>query len=216
MKALVAIATLALVAARADAAPWSFELPEGYTEQPGAASAELATLRNVPRTVSVDAQVYTSADGSVRLTRLTWLARFDVAPNRRALESLERGIAVGNARSANRQVSHETEFAGDQLVAEQVLELERMRVTMRRIYAADTENVVHVFTVICAGPVEQLGDCERAQRSMQLILPNAAPLAEARPRADAGTNVAYVIGFVVGGVLMLGVAVWLVRRRRRH
>lgn len=215
MKALLAIGFVALFAAGARAAPWSFELPEGYTEQPGAANAEIAQLRDVPRTVSVDAQVYTSADGSVRLTRLTWLSQFDVAPNQRALESLERSIAVGNTRGANRQVSHEAQLVGDQLVADQVLELERMRVHMRRIYAADTANVVHMFTVICAGPAEQLADCERAQQSMQLILPNQAPLGAAPPRDDGAPNIALVAGSVLGGFLMLCAAAWLLRRRRK-
>src|SRR5687768_6925689 len=86
---LLVLAIVAGAPVNAHAAPWSFELPEGYTEQPGAADRELAQLRAVPRTVSADAQVYTSADGSVRLTRMTWLSRFDVAPTRGAIESME-------------------------------------------------------------------------------------------------------------------------------
>ncbi len=212
---LFVVVMITAAAPYAHAAPWSFELPEGYTEQPGAADAEIAQLRSVPRTVSADAQIYLSADGSVRLTRMTWLSRFDVPPTRGALESMERDIAAGNARGANRVVSQDARFVGDQLVADQVLELERRRVDMRRIYAADTENVVHMVAVICAGPADQLADCEKAQATMQLVLPNQAALG-AKSTEERGAGLALVLVLCGSVLVVIVVAVWLVRRARKR
>lgn len=213
---LFVLVMIAAAAPYAHAAPWSFELPEGYTEQPGAADGELAQLRSVPRTVSADAQVYLSADGSVRLTRMTWLSQFDVPPTRGAIESMERDIAAGNARGANRAVSQQASFADDQLVADQVLELERLRVDMRRIYAADTANVVHMFTVICAGPADELADCEKAQDTMQLVLPNQAAIGAKSTEEERGAGLALVLALSGAALVAIVAVFWLVRRSRKR
>jgi len=219
-RAVVAVVLVAITASTGHAAPWSFELPAGYTEQPGAAEADLAALREAPRTVSADAQVYVSPDGTVRLTRLTWLSRFDAQPTRGGLETMDKQVAAGNERRGAR-VSESRDVIGDQLVAEQVLDIDGTRVDMRRIYAADRDRVVHMFTLVCAGPADRLADCERAQRSMQLVLPDQAALSGSAEEPPAERHVAALIGQIAGGVLVAAVALWLVfrrdrRRRRQH
>jgi hypothetical protein len=210
---LLLIVLSLLAASRAHAAPWSFELPDGYTEQPGVADAQLEALRKVPRTVSVDAQVYLSPDGTVRLTRVTWLSQFDVPPTKGGLESLERGVIANFAKQATKHISDGHHFAGDQLVGEQVDEVGGERVQQRRLYSADRDKVVHLFWVICAGPPERLGACTKAQQSMQLTLPNAAPLSPASAQPTEELDVAYVVGLVTGVTIVLLLVVWFVRRK---
>jgi hypothetical protein len=196
----------------ASAAPWSFELPAGYSEVPGGADGELEQLRAVPRTVSADAQVYLSPDGRVRLTRMTWLSSFDVTPTRGNLVSLDKGVAAGGSKHG--KVTREArEIVGDQLVGEQVIDIEATRVQMRRIYAADRNRVVTMFTVVCAGPEDALAACDRAQQTMRLVLPNQASLTGSPPQRR-GT--AYVAGYVAGSVLVALGVVWLVLRMRRR
>ena len=217
-RAVLALALVAAATTAAHAAPWSFELPAGYTEQPGAGEADLERLRKVPRTVSVDAQVYLSPDGNVRLTRMTWLSKFDVAPTRGGLESLDKGVASGGGKHGT-IVTESRQLVGDQLVGEQVIDVGALRVDMRRIFAADTEHVVHMFTVVCAGPAAQLAGCERAQQSMQLVLPNQASLSgeqAARGSSHRGKSTAYLVGQMVGGLLVAAVALWLVFRASKR
>jgi hypothetical protein len=208
-----AIGIVMALAASAVAAPWSLELPAGYTEQTGIAEEQLAALRKIPRTVSADAQVYVSADGKVRLTRLTWLSQFDVAPTRGGLESMERGVAAGAAKQATKHISDAHRFEGDVLAAEQVDEVNGERVVQRRLYAVDTSRVVHLFIVTCAGPADQLAACERAQASMQLTLPNQAKLTTGAPREEK--DPAYIAGYITGIALVVVVVAWFVWRQRR-
>jgi hypothetical protein len=73
---------------------------------------------------------------------------------------------------------------------------------------------------VCAGAPDIIADCEKAQQSMQLTLPNPAPLASkaaAAKAARAGRNPpAYLIGKIVGGVLAAMLIVWLIDRGRRR
>jgi hypothetical protein len=212
MRAVV-VASLVMAAATAQAAPWSVELPAGYTEQPGGADALTAALSKRPRTVTADAQLYLSPDGRVRLTRVTWLTRFAIAPTRNGLLNLERGVMEGAKKQATTHVSDSFEWHGEQLVADQVDDVAGIRIHQRRLYSADTSRVVHALLVVCAGPADQLADCEKAQQTMELTLPDAASLTAA-PAEDKKSNVAYLIGQITGGVLVLVLAIWYVMRRR--
>lgn len=210
---LLVIALSLLAASRAHAAPWSFELPDGYTEQPGAVDAQVEALRNVRRTVSADAQLYLSPDRKVRLTRMTWLSQFDVPPTKGGLESLERRVMTGTAKQASKHLSDSFHWEGDQLIGEQVDDVGGERRQERRLYSVDRDQVVHMFTVICAGPPEQLAACTKAQQSMQLTLPNAAALSPVAPKQE--TDVAYLVGVITGIAIVLLLVVWLVRRATR-
>lgn len=217
MRALLAIAFVTTVATAAHAAPWSVELPAGYTEQPGAAEAHLAKLRAIPGTVSVDAQVYTPADGSVQLMRLTWRSRLDGPPSRDALENMERGLLSGSRKDLANHVSDARRFDGDQLVADQVDEVDGARIHQKRIYAVDTSNIAHMLGVVCTGAADQLGACEKAQQTMQLTLPNPAALDMQVTTGTPKQDRSFVLGQITGGLLVAILAIWyLVRKRRRR
>src|SRR5262249_8644185 len=161
------------------AAPWSFELPPGYTEVPTAGDPQLEQMRRVPGTVSLDAQVYLSREGDVQLTRMTVETQPDEAPTRALLEGMERGAVRGLAAQGAKHVSDEFHLVGNQLVAETIDESDTVRMHARRMYSADTSGVVHMFEVTCSGPISKLAACEKAQQTMQLTLPNEAPLGAA-------------------------------------
>jgi hypothetical protein len=209
MRGLVIVLVLS-IAATATAAPWSFELPAGYTELPGAADGQLAQLRSMPNTQSVDAQIYMSPDGSVQLTRMTWATKMDDGASKKFVVSMDKGVVAGASQQATKHISDSRHWVGDQLVAESTDDKAGVRVVQRRLYSADTSDVLHILMVICAGEAGQLAECEKAQQTMQLTLPNQAALPQ-----TAHKPVAYLIGQVVGGLLVAAVVIWLVRRRRR-
>ena len=208
MRALTITVVLGL-ASTASAAPWSIELPDGYTEAPGAADAQLATMRAMPNTLDVDGQIYLSPDGNVQLTRLTWQTKL-IHTTKAGVVSLDKGVVQGAARQATKHISDQRNWVGDQLVAESIDDKDGIRITQRKLYSADTTGVLHVLMVICAGAAENLSTCERAQQSMQLTLPNQAAI----PAESTGNDkdLAYRIGQITGVVLVLALLIWLVRK----
>jgi hypothetical protein len=215
MRAFV-IAVVVCAAASVEAAPWSFELPAGYTEEPGAADEQLEHLRKQEPTLSVDAQFYLSSEGDVQLTRLTWLIQPDERPSRATLEEMDRVGVKGASEQATKRVSDSRQWVSDQLVAASILEVDGVRLVSRRLYSADTGGRVHMFTVMCAGPPDQLGECEKAQQTMQLTLPNQATLRDAPPsRSSRNRSLAYEIGRIAGGVVLIALLIWLLRKPRR-
>jgi hypothetical protein len=216
MRALAIAAVLCAVAS-ADAAPSSFELPAGYTEQPGAGEARVEELRKQERTLSIDAQIYLSPDERVELMRQTVRAKLDGPPTRSDLVSLDRGVVKGATEDAARLISDSRRWLGDQLDATSIHEVDDIRIVSRKLYSADTMDVVHMFTVVCAGPADQLGDCERAQQTMQLTLPNQASLRDAAlpSRKSRTRSLAYDVGRIAGSVVLLALLIWLLRKPRR-
>lgn len=198
--------------ATALAAPWSFELPAGYTEQIGAGDSYAATLGNMSHTVSADVQVYLSADGNVRLTRTLWTQKPDDPPTKQSVEATDRNLVSGAALVDAKHISDSRRFVGDLLVADCVDEKSGVRVVQHRLIAADTSNLVHVFTVMCSAAVgTPMTECEQAQQTMQLDFPTRVALRD-EPGPSEGAALAQQIIF---GVLILSFVVWLVVRRRR-
>jgi hypothetical protein len=204
------IAVALLTVSTANAAPWSFELPEGYTEVPGAADAQLRTMRAMPKTLAVDGQIYMSPDQTVQLTRLTWDSELTGGGGKLGIENLDEGVVQGAARQATKHISDSRHWVGDQLVAESIDDKAGIRITQRKLYSADTNGVLHVLMLICAGAAENLGACERAQQSMELTLPNQAALPD-KGRGEQ-RDVAYRIGQFAGVLLIVALLIWLVRK----
>ena len=214
----LAVAMLLCAATSAQAAPWSVELPDGYVEQPGAADAELVELRKQEGTVGVDAQVYAHPDGK-SLTRMSWQFRLDAPATPTMLELIDKGVVSGAAEEGGKHISDTRQISGDQLVAESRDEDEGLLVIQRKLYAVDKSGVMHMLMVVCAGAPDKIADCEKAQQSMQLTLPNQAPLvskAAAKAAREARNPPAYLIGKIVGGVLAAMLIVWLIDRARRR
>src|SRR5689334_1643302 len=145
---------------------------------------------------------------------MTVVIKLDAPPTRDGLELMERGNVAGGATHVTKHISDGHEFHGDQLVAEAVDENNGVRAYQRRLYAVDTANVLYLFSVACAGPEDKLAECKQAQQSMVLILPDQAPLDMTIVTPKQNRNRAYLIGQIVGGVLVLVLVIWYVVRRR--
>ena len=210
----LAALVVVLGVARASAAPWSIELPPGYVEQPGAGADQIARLRALKSTISIDVQVYLSPDGDVQLTRMTWLTKFDDGPTRGKLEQMDRGVVSGAAKSASKHISDSRHWVGDQLVGESIDEANDIVVHQRRLYSVDANGTVHLLSVLCGGPADKLAACLASQQRMQLVLPNAAKLEEAREKT--AYELGYMAGQVVGVLGIILLVIWLVVRRRKQ
>jgi hypothetical protein len=110
-------------------------------------------------------------------------------------------------------VSDSRQWIGDQLVADAVDETDELRIHQRRLYSVDAHGIVHVLTVICAGPADRLAACEHAQQTMQLALPDQLALADAPPARQR--DVGYVVAQLAALAVVALLVAWLVLRRRR-
>jgi len=163
----------------------------------------------------VDAQVYTSADNDVQLTRMTWLFKPDDPPNRFTLEMIDRGVVAGASEEASKHVSASRHFEGDMLVGESRDETGGLVMVQRKLYAVDATGVVHLFITICAGEAGKLAACEKAQQSMQLTLPNPGSLARSSSgdrRDDLAYQLGRIVGMVLVGLLVIGIVLWIKKR----
>jgi hypothetical protein len=211
MRAL-AIIVLVGMAAAAEAAPWSIELPDGYTEYPGGADDQVAQLRARPTTVTVDGQVYVSADERVHLIRITWVLRL-LSPTHLVIEAMDKGAASAAEKQGFKHLSDERHWVGEQLVGDAVDDLAGNTLHHRRLYGVDASGLVHVLNATCMGPAEALGPCERALQTMQLTLPDQLAPRDRAP--ERKRNIPYLMGQVAGGILVAALVIWLVRRRNR-
>ncbi len=202
----------------------SFEIPAGFTEQPGAADDWMKELRGMPGTRAADAQVFASNDEVVQLTRVTWSMKYPVALDQGSIERADLAAVRSAAKGAS-HVSDSRRWNGEQLVAEAIDDApDGIRVEHFRIYGADTDNVLHMIWLICAGPADQLGTCEKAQRTLKVTVPNQATLAADVPVHVAaspddeegktlGERIAFKIGYygffaVIAGLIVLAIRKW--------
>jgi hypothetical protein len=196
----------------ASAAEATLDLPAGYAEQPGAADADIASLRADPRTVRVDAHVFV-APNEVLLSRVALEAKPTVPLSQRVLLDLEREGRLG-IPGTTLHISSERSWQNDQLVADSVDTARGLRAHQRRIYAADRRGIVHLFAVTCIGPRDQLADCEKAQQSMRLKLAEQATLpAEITPKANR--KMVHIIGGAATLALVIGLTMWVIQSARR-
>jgi hypothetical protein len=191
----------------------------GHREVPVADPGALDESRTDGKTISLDEQTYVSPDGKVELARITSAFRVDVAPTASVLERVDRA-AMADIEEGTKHVSDTRHFEGDILVSESRDDANGQLVVQRKLYAADASRVVHMFLIVCAGPAEQLGPCEKAQQSMQLAVPNQLALAD-RPTSHAPNKTRLwarrVFGILgpVGLVVLLVVWKWPIFRRRK-
>lgn len=220
MRALLVAGIIASAAAAAQAAPWAFELPAGYTEVPGSADA-WAKQEHVPNTISFDGLNYTSPSGDVILSRLSYLIQPEGTPTRALLEEIDASLADN---ASTQRIAEGREFHNDQLFAETIAEKQGVRIHERRILVADTNGIVHGLHIICLGKPDKLADCEAAQKTAEIILANQAKLPAGTASKKPGDHtMVQRIAIYAFGALVLGLVVWLVqsikrgqRRRRRR
>lgn len=202
------IAGVLAAASAAQAAPWAFELPAGYTEVPGSADA-WAKQEHVPNTISFDGLNYTSPGGDVILSRLSYLIQPETTPTRALLVEIDASLADN---ASTQRVAEGREFRGDQLFAETIADKQGVRIHERRILAADTNGIVHGLHVICLGKPDKLAECEAAQKTAEIILANQAKLPAGQPTKQTGDHtMVQRIAIYAFGALVLGLIVWLVQ-----
>lgn len=206
MKTLV---MLMVMCATAAASPWPAQVPDGWTEDAALATAELAQLRSLPQTRSIEATIFVSPARDAQLTLMKWDLELDHT-SKAAVKAFDGGMAKGAAEHATRHVTDERHVVGDQLHASSVDELDELRVQYERIYGVDKQGIVHMTSAICTGRVGALAACEDAQKTLTLQIANAAGLS-----SDDDPNSPYQIGVAVGSGLGVLVVLWTTRRFRR-
>ena len=211
MRALAVIVVGVCAATTAQAAPWSFALPEGYVEEAGVTADDVAALRALRGTVAADEQLFVSPDEQVVLVRLTWSTKDDAPVSRELLIDLDR---KGSHQSESVHLSDDRHWVGEQLVAESVESIKGKRLHQRRLYSVDTTGVIHVFAVTCIGSANQLAPCEKAQQSMQLKLPNEAKV-PARTKRSSGKSMLQIVGGAAFAALVLGLIAWVIQSAKR-
>jgi hypothetical protein len=230
--ALVVLCGLAATASSDSSVPpreySSFLLPPGYVEDPAASGSALEEFRaNKPATISGDLTLFRSPDRKVSLVRMRWVFWEGAELSRAALEKVDQDLEAGIADEMFPGVTRITmsrRFVDDQLIAHSTDELGDAQFRMRRVYGLDAFGFVHLFAIVCAGPTEQLGYCDRTQRTMKLTVPHqlalsALPKHGERPRAPPAWGMGHTIGTALLVALVVGLGSWIfasVRRRDRR
>jgi hypothetical protein len=203
----------------------SVDVPPSYVEQPQTPGAALAEMRaNREATLDGDMTVFTSPDGSVSLVRMRWTFWLGEELSRTALEKVDRELEAGIAEEMFQGVKHVStsrRFVGDQLVAQSTDELGEAQFRVRRLYSVDAFGFVHLFAIVCAGPTDQLGYCDKAQRTMKLAVPYQLPLSElpkngAMRRHKPTWTRGHTIGTAGLIALIIGLATWIYTSARRR
>ena len=212
MKLALAIVVATIGVADAAPNPWGVEVPAGFEEQaPEIVESALAPLRAATGTPKLVGAIYLSRENQSQLT----IVRYDIAtePTRTAIVDYDKRAAESAAKEATKHISDSRAWDGDQLVGESTDEMGPARVQMKKRYALDGSNTMHVLQVTCAAPPERIAACTKSFDSMKLTIDDQrAP----RPdmRAGGSDNVARRTGIIIG-VLLLGFAlIYLVYRIR--
>ena len=200
-----AILILCVWCAVAGAEPWPMQVPAGWVEHRDAAEGQLAKLRSVPGTVRGEGTIFLSPEGDAQLTILRWDIKLDHA-TREAVEQFDRGMTAGASEAATHHVSDGRHFVAQQLRASSVDEVNQLRVHQERVYGVDHGGVIHLVSAICTAAPAALGPCEAAQATLTLQLADAATFDEAHE------DLAYKVGYAVGGVLSVMLVIWVIRR----
>jgi len=198
------ILLLCVWCAVASAEPWPVQVPSGWVEQRALADAQLGQLKSVPGTVRGDGTIFVSPEGDAQLTILRWDLKLE-SSSKETVEQFDKGMTYGSSEKATRHVSDGRHFVAQQMRASSVDEVNGLRVHQERVYGVDKSGVIHLASAICTAAPGALGPCEAAQATLTLQLADAADF-------GAGEDMAYKIGYAVGGVLTVMALIWLLRR----
>ncbi|HSN29606.1 MAG TPA: hypothetical protein VLT45_25140 [Kofleriaceae bacterium] len=207
MKTALALLALLLATATSVASPWPATPPPGWTEDSSLATTEMAQLKSLPQTKSVEATIFVSPEHDAQLTLMKW--NLDLTPiSKDTLKQFDGGMAQGAAEKATKHVSDGRYFQNNQMIGTSTDELNNLRIVYKRIYGLDKDGIVHMVSAICTtsgGP----NPCDAAQASLRLDLPNAANLDEAETK-----DTAKQVGIAVGVVIAVLLVIWGTRRFR--
>jgi hypothetical protein len=208
----IAIAALLLATGSAVAAPWSIQLPVGFSEEP-VPDEQLAALRAMKETISVDAQAFSTAGDEIVLTRVTWLLKLPAPITRASIERFDREQHAAMDPSAQNFTANRS-WIGPQMVATSSQDVGTVHIKQRRIYALAADGVVHLLSVSCFGARDDIAPCEASQRTMKITLPN--PMAvPTRGVAKDTSSFGHKIGLAALVALVLGLVAWVFQSVRR-
>ena len=203
IRGAIAIVLALAGTAAASVREWTVKVPDGWTETPNAGvEQQVQQLRDIKSTVDVAATVYMAPDGLTQLTMLQWSTQH--ASTASGLELLNRGVMEGAKEQATKHVSDEAHFDGPQLVADQIDEINGVRVHQHRRFAIDLGGITHMVSAMCAGATTN-ASCEQAIAGMQLTVSG-----QVAPDPSPPKSAAYRIGQITGVVIvLLLVGLWL-------
>lgn len=209
MKTRLALTLLLLATATATslASPWPTTPPPGWIEDSSLATTEMAQLKSLPQTKSIEATIFVSPEHDAQLTLMNW--SLELTPiSKDTLEQFDGGMARGAAEKATKHVSDSRYFQNNQMIGTSTDKLNNLSIVYKRIYGLDKDGIVHMVSAICTtsgGP----NPCDAAQASLRLDLPNAADLDAAETK-----DTAKQVGIAVGVVIAVLLVIWGTRRFR--
>jgi hypothetical protein len=187
---------LVLASATAAAAEWSMRPPDGWVVDDGAAAAACAEVTGLRWVRTAEAVAYRGpADALVTVQAVVVAPETDEAAVTK-IEAIEGALAA-----AERTVrTARSDRIDDQIVIARELEVVKLRVWVRRIYAPARDGTIHAVIAMCAVAERP---CAAALDTLALRLP--ADLA-AELETDLGLVVRGIIGLAIvgfGGLLAL-------------
>ncbi len=201
--------------------PWSFVLPKGYTEIPGATAALNEKLKR-DGFFPAGTKAYRSPAGDVELIGSTTFTHAGFAPTRADLDRVVAVLLRGTKVPGFTHVSHTQSFAYGSLVLDQVDIAEGITVHQRHLIGMDESKLFWVFAITCLGRAEVLRDCEAAQDSMLLQPENQIdiaklpePVAPTKRRGVGTWSFSNVLGAASVVALIVGLGAWIYQSARR-
>jgi hypothetical protein len=187
--------------------------PEDWVEQPAEVVApQMAKLRAIRGTKSVEAQLWMSPDNATQLTAMRWRVEMTEV-NQKSLEEFDAGVVQGVAKAASKHVSDERHWEGNRLLGLQVDINGDMTIKQKRSYIVDSDRTVHMFNLVCAGPGESLATCEAVMSGASWNVPNSimVPAKASESEHDLSYRIGRYVGVAIG-LLAIG---WLVYKLRK-
>ncbi|MBV8757135.1 MAG: hypothetical protein JO257_07675 [Deltaproteobacteria bacterium] len=208
MKTALPILLLGLAARAATASPWPATPPPGWVEDAALASGQMAQLKSLPQTKSIEATIYVSPERDAQLTMMVW--SLELTPiSKDAINQFDQGMAQGAAEKATAHLSDSRTFDNNQIIGDSVDQLNALTIHYKRIYGLDKDGIVHMVSAICTKQGAALGPCDTALASLHLDLPNAADIESAEAKDSVKQ-----IGIAVGVVIAVLLVIWGTRRFR--
>lgn len=201
----VIVALVATIgASRADAAPAEIVVPETWTKET-APESQLAPFRSIPDASRVVGTKWRFHNGTLVFIE----ADVEVlGRTRKFAEEFEGGIVTGLARANAATTSPPTRRTeNNRLIIDHVVE-NQARMHMRRVYAADEDDVLHIVIATCTS-LKADPECDAALDTIRLPI-TAVPLEN-----DVAKALSYRIGYLFGILLVLGFVAWLVFRKKK-
>jgi hypothetical protein len=202
---------------------WSFVLPTGYAEVPNVVDDVLTKLRGTHGMLYTDARMYKSPTHDVRLFAVTSTLLQMRIPTRREIEGMAGEFMAGTAKVMTKHISDSHGFVDDVFVMDEIDEVNGMRFHQRHLIGVGRPTALWIFGVVCAGDADKLGECEAAQQSMLLNVPNAVtPAVDPKPTVKKSRSLLSLIGSSAMAALVVGLAIWIAqsaqrgRRKRRR